>query len=65
MRTFSCFTTEAGRQTPTLSFIFAAEEERARKLARRELTDVLRPVWIEGCENGKVLWTESTGRRDT
>ena len=58
MRTFSCFTNEEGGATPTLSFILAESEQRARELARRELMDARRPVSIEICEGGKVLWVE-------
>jgi hypothetical protein len=57
MRTFSCFVTDEGSSTPALSFIFADTEQRARELARRELMDVRRPVSVELCEGGKLLWT--------
>ena len=59
VRTFACFTTEKGSSTPTLSFILAESEQRARELARRELMDALHPVSIEICEGGKVLWVET------
>jgi hypothetical protein len=58
MRTFSCFTTERGCTTPTLSLIFAESEQRARELARRELTEARQPVAIELCEGDTVLWRE-------
>lgn len=61
MRTFSCFTKELGASTPTLAFIFATDEAQARELARRELRDALRPVSIEVCEDGELLWTEAAG----
>ena len=61
MRTFSCFTTERGCSTPTLSLILAESEQRARELARRELADAHRPVSIELCEGNRVLWTEEVG----
>jgi hypothetical protein len=44
---------------PTLSFIFAANEQRARELARRELMDVKQAVSVEIHENGKLLWVEA------
>lgn len=58
MRTFSCFTTDEGSTTPTLSLILADTEQRARELARRELMDARRPVSVEICEGEKVLWAE-------
>jgi hypothetical protein len=58
MRTFACFTTERGSCTPTLSFILAETEQRARELARRELMDARQPLSIELCEGGKVLWAK-------
>lgn len=59
MRTFSCFVTVAGSSTPTLSFVFAETEQRARELARRELMDAQRPLALEICEGGKSLWVET------
>lgn len=59
MRTFSCFTTDRLHDVPSLSFIFADNEERARELARRELMDTTEAVSIELHENGKLLWTEA------
>jgi hypothetical protein len=58
MRTFSCFVTERGHDTPTLSLILAASLERARELARRELRGARAPLSIELCEGNRVLWTE-------
>ncbi len=58
MRTFSCFVYERSDATPTVSFIFAADLDRARDLARRELVDAGEPSAFEICENGKLLWTE-------
>jgi hypothetical protein len=58
MRTFSCFITETGSSTPLLSFILADSEQRARELARRELIDARRPVSLELCEGGRILWKE-------
>ena len=59
MRTFSCFITAAGSSTPTLSFVLAESEARARELALRELMDVPDPVSMEICEGGKSLWVET------
>ena len=59
MRTFSCFIFDEGSAVPTLSFIFAADEQRARTFARRELMDALRPVSVELCEGGKLVWAEA------
>lgn len=59
MRTFSCFVTVAGSSTPTLSFVFADTEQRARELAHRELIDATRPISLEICEGGKSLWLET------
>lgn len=58
MRTFSCFTYDRNHRVPTLSFIFAADESRARTLAMRELADVRDAVSLELCENERVVWTE-------
>jgi hypothetical protein len=64
VRTFSCFVTDERSSTPTLSFILAATEQRARELARRELLDALRPVSVEIREGGKLLWTEATDQAE-
>ncbi len=61
MRTFSCFITDEGSQTPVLSFIIAETEQRARELARRELLDARRPVAVELCEGLTVLWSQKFG----
>lgn len=58
MRTFSCFITERGSSTPTLSLILADSEQRARALAHRELRDARHPITIEMCEGGRLLWAE-------
>jgi hypothetical protein len=58
MRTFTCYTYDEAATVPLLSFIFAADEMRARELARRELQDARRPVAVEIHEQGKLLWTE-------
>jgi hypothetical protein len=59
MRIFSCFTHHRASTVPTLSFIFAADEARAKVLARRELREERDAVTLEVCENGKLLWTET------
>jgi hypothetical protein len=58
MRTFACFTTESGAGAPALSFIFAADEARARELALRELMEAVRPARIEVYENDLLLFVE-------
>jgi hypothetical protein len=58
MRTFSCITEDERNSAPTLSFILAEDEQRARELARRELSDADQPVSIEIRENGKLLWKD-------
>lgn len=59
MRLFSCFTHHRASTVPALSFIFAADETRARVLARRELLDVRDALSLEVCEDGKLLWMET------
>ncbi len=59
MRIFSCFTHHRASTVPTLSFVLAADEERAKVVARRELMDVRGAVSLEVCEHGKLLWTEA------
>jgi hypothetical protein len=58
MRTFSCFVSDSLSAVPTLSFILAKDEDRARVLARRELLDNKHALSVEVCEGGKALWTE-------
>ena len=58
MRMFSCFVRERDVETPTLCFILAKSEDRARALARRELLDGRHRASVEICEAGKVLWRE-------
>jgi hypothetical protein len=43
---------------PTLSFILAENEIRARLLARKVLLETKQPLSVEVCEGGKSLWTE-------
>jgi hypothetical protein len=56
MRTFTCLTTDGASTVPTLAFVFAADEERARALARRELMEAEHPVSVEVYENGRLLY---------
>jgi hypothetical protein len=58
MRTFSCFIFEKQTSVPGLTFIFAATLERARELARRELSKAKDAIAVEICEGGQLLWTE-------
>lgn len=60
MRTFTCFTSEEGSSVPTLSFIIAQDERRARLLIRREFLGNHRGVSVDVYENDKLLWTEWT-----
>ena len=62
MRTFTCFTHDATSRVPTLSFILAKDERRARELAHRELMDALHPVAVELHEAGRLLWTETAAQ---
>ncbi|HVI31227.1 hypothetical protein [Phenylobacterium sp.] len=55
MRTFSCFTHDSRHQTPTLAFVFAADDAKARELARRELLDTPGGVEVEIVEDGRTL----------
>lgn len=55
MRTFACFVSDLRGGVPTLSFIFAASNNRARELARRELLDTPDSVAVEIVENGRTL----------
>jgi hypothetical protein len=61
VRIFSCSIEGANSSRQIRSVIFAADEQRARELALRELGD--EPVAsIEISENGKVVLAEATGR---
>lgn len=59
MRTFSCFTTDRLHDVPSLSFIFAADEDRARELARREMLQIDQAVCVEVRENGRLVFVEA------
>jgi hypothetical protein len=58
VRTFSCFISDSLSAVPTLAFIFAQDDKRARVLARRELMDARHPLSVEICENGKLIAIE-------
>lgn len=55
MRTFSCFTRDSRHLTPTLSFVFARDDARARELARRELLDTPGGLMVQLVENGRTI----------
>lgn len=59
VRTFTCFTFDNRCSVPTLSFVFAADEMRARLLARRELLDTPDAVSLELYEGSNLLWMET------
>jgi len=60
MQFFSCFTKDARHETPTLWFIFAADLDRARELAKRELMEDKGAIAVDICEaDGRLLWTEA------
>jgi hypothetical protein len=61
VRIFSCSVEGANSSTRIRSTIFAADEQRARELALRELGDEP-AASIEISENGKVVLAETTGR---
>ena len=58
LRIFSCFITDEGSSTPTLSLVLTENEDRARELAQRELADARHPVAVDVYEGDKLLWTE-------
>jgi hypothetical protein len=59
LRTFTCFTFDRESSVPATSFILAADEARARALARRELLQEPRSYAVEMRERGKVVWKET------
>lgn len=61
VRTFSCFTRDDRYTAPTLQFFFAADEERARLLARRQLMESDHHLAVEVHENGEPLFREERG----
>ncbi len=65
MRTFTCFTTDRRYAVPTLSFILAADEERACEIARRELLSAGDHTSIELHENGRCIFTEMRSFADS
>jgi hypothetical protein len=64
MRTFSCSTKDGRSSTPTQSYILAADEQRARELARRELLGRTQPASMEIRENGRLLCVERSARSE-
>jgi hypothetical protein len=58
VRTFSCFTTCADASAPILSIVFAADELRARELAGRELLRWPAALFVEVCEEDRLLFVE-------
>ncbi|HEY2049071.1 MAG TPA: hypothetical protein VGH03_06995 [Caulobacteraceae bacterium] len=66
MRTFTCVVTEALSLTSATTWIFAADDGRARELAVRELANITSPAMAEVYENGKFLFVEyAAGERPT
>jgi thymidylate synthase ThyX len=58
MRTFSIFIEDRRYSAPTLQFVMAPDEDRARELARRELIASGEHLAIEVQENGRTLFRE-------
>jgi hypothetical protein len=59
MRTFTAHIHDNRYARPAEAFIVAADELRARVLARRELSNWAGAVRVEVRENGRPLWTEA------
>ena len=64
MRTFTCFIADRRYAVPTLALILAADEERARELARRELNSAREHTGLELHENGRCIHTEARSFSD-
>jgi hypothetical protein len=62
LRTFSLFTTDRRYSVPTLDFLVARDEVRARELARNQLLASEHHLAVEVHENGRPLFREA---RDT
>jgi hypothetical protein len=58
VRTFSCFLFSKQSSVPDLFLIDAANEQRARALARREYL-AEKAIAVELCEGNEVLWRET------
>ncbi|WP_374468255.1 hypothetical protein [Phenylobacterium sp.] len=58
MRTFSLFIEDRRYSAPTLQFVIAADEHRARELALRELVASGEHLSVEVQENGRTLFRE-------
>lgn len=59
MRVYSCFVRRGGSPVPSLSFVFARDEQRALELARRELAETPDALAVEICEEGRLLAVEA------
>lgn len=58
VRTFACVVANADSTASIQLWIFAADESRARELARRELANVASAASAEVYEDGKLLFVE-------
>ena len=58
MRTFSCFITDDRYSVPTLAFLIADDERRARQLARQRLMDSPHHLRIELLEDGRPVYSQ-------
>jgi hypothetical protein len=56
VRTFSCFITDDRYSVPTLAFLIAADEQRARELAVRQLFESPHHIEVEIREGGRFLY---------
>lgn len=59
MRTFICSIHDRRYDQPGQAIILAADEQRARLLAERELANWAEAVKIEMRENGRTLWAHA------
>ena len=57
MRLFSCFIRHGRSSTPQLAFVLARDDQRARELARQQLSETPDGLSVEICENGQLLAT--------
>jgi hypothetical protein len=58
VRTFACIVADADSTASIQLWIFAADESRARELARRELANATSAERAEVYEDGKLLFVE-------
>lgn len=63
MRIFSCVKFDNRCSVPTPFFVFAANEARARLLARRELLETKGAMSVEIFEDNKLLAIEALAAR--